>query len=182
MKPIDRIILDAEKIPLSGTDLNRITENKARILVYSELENFSNIDEAFDGGDSLIILYQHSQNFGHWCGLFRNTDWLKTKELYFFDPYGLRIDTEIAFSEFQTRRHQGQKVAHLSHLIKESGYTVTSNDYQYQSDKKTINTCGRHVGLRLRHKDFTPSDYKIFLTKNHHYNADFWCSILTIES
>lgn len=182
MKPIDRIILDAEKISLSGTDLNRITENKARILIYSELENFQNIEEAFDGQDSLIILYQHFERVGHWCGLIRNTSWLKSNQLYFFDPYGLRIDSEIQFSEFQIRRHQGQKVPHLSHLIRQSGYSVISNDYKYQSNKHDINTCGRHTGLRIRHKDFSPEEYKVWLARNRYYNPDFWVSALTIES
>ena len=179
MKPLDRIVLDAEKISLSGTDLNRITENKCRILVYSELENYNNIDEVFSDKDSLIILYQHYEKVGHWCCLFRNTDWLKPNELYFFDPYAIKIDREIDFSDFQIRRHEGQKVAHLSHLIRQGGYIVTSNDYRYQQFKKEVNTCGRHVGLRILYKHLTPAEYKIFLTKNHYYNPDFWVSILT---
>ena len=179
MKPIDRIVLDAEKIPLSGTDLNRITENKSRILIYSDLENFQTIDEVFGDKDSLIILYQHYEKVGHWCGLIRNSSWLKNKELYFFDPYGLRIDSEIEFSDFQIRRHEGQKVAHLSHLIRQSGYTVISNEYRYQRFKKDVNTCGRHVGLRILYKHLTPSEYKIFLTKTHYYNADFFATICT---
>jgi hypothetical protein len=182
MQPLDRIVLDAEKIPLSGTDLNRVTENKARILVYSELENYNNIDEVFGDKDSLIILYQNRENFGHWCGLFKNTNWLKPKELYFFDPYAFRIDTELDFSDFQIRRHNGEKVPHLSNLISQGGYTVISNDYRYQKFKKDVNTCGRHVGLRIRHKDFSPEEYKIWLTKNRYYNPDFWVSILTIQS
>ena len=178
MQPLDRIVLDAEKIPLSGTDLNRITENKARILVYYELENFQTIDEVFGDKDSLIILYQHYEKVGHWCCLFK-TDWIKPNQLYFFDPYGLRIDSEIQFSDFQIRRHQGQKVAHLSHLIRQSGYSVISNDYKYQSNKHDINTCGRHVGLRILYKHLTPAEYMIFLTKTHYYNPDFWATVLT---
>lgn len=182
MQPLDRIVLDAEKIPLSGTDLVRITENKSRILIYSELENFSNIDEVFGDQDSLIILYQHYEKVGHWCGLIRNSSWIKPNQLYFFDPYGLRIDSEIEFSDFQTRRHQNKKVAHLSHLISQGGYTVISNDYRYQQFKKDVNTCGRHVGLRILYKHLTPAEYKIFLTKTHYYNPDFWATISTISS
>ena len=179
-QPLDKIVLKAEQIPLSGSDIERITEGKAQILKYSDLHQYNNIDELFGNKEAIIILYQKTSNFGHWCTLFKSP-W-KPETLYFFDSYSYQMDEEIKYSDEQLRLHDGQEVPHLTHLVQKSNYYLIQNKYQYQSKEHDINTCGRWASVRIRHMDMTPNDFKTFFTKNKHYTPDFWISVLTIPS
>ena len=179
-QPLDKIVLDAEKIPLSGSDLERITEGKANIIKYSDLHQYNSIDEVFGTKEAIIILYLKKSNFGHWCCLFK-PDW-KPETLYFFDSYGFQMDQEIKYSDEQLRLHSGKEVPHLTHLVQNSNYYLQQNDFQYQSKEHHINTCGRWAAMRIRHMDMTPKQFKTFLTKNRYYTPDFWISVLTIPS
>ncbi len=113
---IDKIILNAEKVSLSGDDILNITDNKCTVMRYQDLEKFQNIDQALEPHGAIVLLYQHEADFGHWVAVFKVND--STIEV--FDSYGIPIDSEIDFSPFQLRRHQGEKVAHLTHLIEQS--------------------------------------------------------------
>ena len=179
-QPLDIVVKDAEQIPLSGSDLERITENKSNIIKYSDLHQYNSIDDVFEGKESVIILYLKKSNFGHWCALFK-APW-KPETLYFFDSYAFQMDQEIAFADEQLRLHQGKQVPHLTHLVQKSNYYLEQNKFQYQSKQHDINTCGRWAAHRLRHMDMTGSEYKTYMAKNSHYSPDFWVSVLTIPS
>ena len=179
-QPLDVIVKDAENIALSGSDLETITEGKANIIKYSDLHQYNSIDDVFGSKESIIILYLKKSNFGHWCCLFK-APW-KPETLYFYDSYGFQLDEEIKFADEQLRIHQGQEVPHLTHLIRKSNYYLEQNDFQYQSKEHHINTCGRWAGMRVRHMDMSPTQFKTFFTKNKHYTPDFWVSVLSIPS
>jgi hypothetical protein len=106
-QPLDKIVLKAEQIPLSGSDIERITEGKAQILKYSDLHQYNTIDDVFGDKESVIILYQKTSNFGHWCCIFK-APW-KPETLYFFDSYSYQMDEEIKYSDEQLRIHQGTR-------------------------------------------------------------------------
>lgn len=179
-QPLDVIVKDAEKIPLSGSDIETITEGKANIIKYSDLHKYSSIDDVFGSKEAVIILYLKTSNFGHWCALFK-APW-KPETLYFFDSYAFQMDEEIKFSDEQLRIHGGEEVPHLTHLIRKSNYYLQENDYRFQSKQHDINTCGRWASHRVRHMDMTGSEYKTYMAKNKHYTPDFFVSILTIPS
>jgi hypothetical protein len=179
-QPLDKIVLNAEKIPLSGSDLERITEGKAQILKYSDLHQYNTIDDVFGNKEAIIILYLKTSNFGHWCALFKSP-W-KPETLYFFDSYAYQMDEEIKFADEQLRLHQGEVVPHLTHLVQKSNYYLEQNKFQFQSKQQDINTCGRWASHRVRHLDMTPDEYKTYMAKNKHYTPDFWVSVLTIPS
>jgi hypothetical protein len=179
-QPLDKIVLKAESIPLSGSDIERITEGKAQILKYSDLHQYNNIDDVFGDKEAVIILYMKTSNFGHWCTLFKSP-W-KPETLYFFDSYSYQMDEEIKYSDEQLRIHQGKNVPHLTQLVQKSNYYLEQNKFQYQSKQHDINTCGRWASHRVRHLDMTPDEYKTYMAKNSHYTPDFYVSILTIPS
>jgi hypothetical protein len=179
-QPLDKIVLKAESIPLSGSDIERITEGKAQILKYSDLHQYNNIDDVFGDKEAVIILYMKTSNFGHWCTLFKSP-W-KPETLYFFDSYSYQMDEEIKYSDEQLRIHQGKNVPHLTQLVQKSNYYLEQNKFQYQSKQHDINTCGRWASHRVRHLDMTPDEYKTYMAKNKHYTPDFFVSILTIPS
>ena len=174
---IDKIIYDAEDIDLTGDDIFRITDGKCEIMKYEDLKNYDDIDSVLGHYGAVVILYQTKENFGHWVCLFKKND----TTLEFFDPYGLSVDEELEISpKFNMRLHNGVLTPHLSSLINKSGYRLITNKTQIQKFLKHTETCGRHVSLRIRLRNIELGKYIRLLTKNEHYDADFWVSALTI--
>ena len=175
MSGIDLNIKKSEQYDLSDDDILRITDNKTKIFLYSDLENVNDINEILEPYGCCVILYQLEINVGHWvCLIKRNND------IEFFDPYGLEIDTELQYSKYNLRKHNGEVVPHLTALLEKSNYKIKSNKVQLQQFKEHVNTCGRYCALRIRFKDISISKFIDLLTKNKYYNSDFWASALTL--
>jgi len=174
MKSLDTYILNSEKILLSATDILRLTNNEVNIVVYDDLVYYKTIDEVFDGKQGIILLYQgENKNTGHWTLIY----FLNSKTLYFFDPYGFKIDTEIKWSPFLKKYSNNPP---LTALIKNSPYKLQQNNIKYQQLDNQVNSCGRHTVVRFNHKNMKDKEYKEFLFGNKCYNPDFWVSILTV--
>ena len=175
---IDTIIKDAEKVSLSDTDILNITDNKCTVMRYQDLEKYDNINQALEPHGAIVLLYQHEADFGHWVAVFKVND--STIEV--FDSYGIPIDSEIEFSPFQIRRHQGEKIAHLTHLIEQSPqYTkVLENKEPLQKDKKDVSTCGRWAAVRIRFRDVPLKQFDKMFRNTSCGNPDFTVSALTI--
>jgi hypothetical protein len=171
---MDKLILQGEDYAFDGQDMKDLTENKYNIYRYHELEKFDNIDQVLGKNLGAIILYQSTQNDGHWCVL-----WRKGNTIYFFDSYGFDIDEELKYSEFHMRRHKGVETPHLSHLIDVSGYKVVSSPYKLQKMRDKTNTCGRYAGARIKHRDLTHKEFADLLMTNKHYPPDFWIVVMT---
>jgi hypothetical protein len=172
---MDKIIKKAESIDLTGKDIMNITNGQVNIYEYKELARYSNIDDLLHTFGACIILYETSQSFGHWVLLHK----VSPNTLEFFDPYGMQIDEELKYISEHARNILGEDVAHLTHLIGQSSYYVIVNDHRLQSIKSYINTCGRHVSVRLRFRNLNLKQY-INLFKNSKLDPDEWVSALTI--
>lgn len=167
------IIKNAEKIELSGEDVNRITGGNAVIMSYTKLGEYDNIDMVFKNKNCLILLYEIRQNFGHWVCLLRKS---KLNEIEFFDPYGMCVDCELNYNN-DYYRSEGP---HLSVLLKKSGYKIVVNKKRFQQFKTDVNTCGRHSSLRCKMYNMSLKEYTNFLFNNDCKNPDFWVSCLTL--
>lgn len=172
---IIQTIKNSERVELTNDDIGKILgEDKPNILIYSDLFDYDNIDDVLGERGYVILLYQIQDKYsGHWICLFRQKSYL-----VFFDSYGLSPDQEVQFiPDFQSLDNRGEKVPHLTKLLKESGYEVKHNTHQYQSDRKDINTCGRHVSVRLKFRDLTPNQYHTLMAIKE---TDFYVSALTL--
>jgi hypothetical protein len=167
------LISNREKVELDGDQMNLITEGKCKIVAYEQLKNCKTIDECLGGKQGLIILYQHEQNEGHWCLLMK----VGNGVLEFFDPYAIKMDNELKFSDYNLRIHQGEKVPHLTYLIEQSKYKLIQNTTQLQKYKHDVNTCGRWVAIRFRFREFSLKQF-VDLFKN--LDGDFYVSAMTI--
>lgn len=179
---IDKYIKKAESISLTGDDIDRITDKKCNILSYHELEQFTNLEKVLGKWNACIFLYETKLNQGHWCCIFLNTD----NSLHFFDSYGFRCDTELKYADYNLREHNGRQVPHLSGLIDEfmeryPEVHLYQNTYKYQVMSKDVNTCGRYASYRIKMRHLSDNDFQAMLTKNKHYNSDWWISLLTVQ-
>jgi len=173
---MDNFLLNAEKVDLSGQDIQNITNNDVSIMVYSDLENINDINDIFNKSNNVALLYETKKNYGHWVGLLKYDNTIE-----FFDPYGLNIDEELKYAHYNVRTTtEGMLEPHLSCLLKSSGYNIIHNKVKLQKFLPAVNTCGRHVALRIKFKNMPLSKYTGLLTHNRCYNADLWATALTI--
>lgn len=174
---MERILEGAENIELSGDDIHSITDGQAAIWSYPELIHVSVLDELFSDAGVAVILYDTIQpNVGHWVALFKREGDL----IEFFDPYGLAPDTELDITNpMHLRAGRGAEEPHLTQLIRESGLKLVYNKTQLQRFKEDINTCGRHVGVRIRFKELPIKKYIKLITSSK-YTADELVTLLTL--
>lgn len=173
---IDRIIADAERYALSGEDILRIADGQCVVISYEDLHNLETLDSVLLPYDAVVILYQTSEDFGHWVTLLRRGNTLE-----FYDSYGLKPDEELDLSNaFHKRVHEGKVVPHLSHLMKQDGYRVVYNKERLQKNLADVNSCGRYAALRVRLRNFSMNKFNGLLKDNRAYTADFWVSALTL--
>lgn len=175
---IDSLALKGEEYEISDQDLLDMTDNKYQIYKYHSLGDYDNIDDVLGSYGGCIIIFQNeSANSGHWVCLFKKDN----NTLEFFDSYGLKPDDELKYSKYNLRIHNNKPVPHLSHLLDNSNYKIIYNKYKFQKWKHQTNTCGRHVGYRLKNKHINIEEYKKLLMNNKNYDSDFWVTVLTHE-
>jgi len=161
---LENIVKSGEQYAFSGKDMKDLTENKYAIYKYQDLEKKNSIDQLLGRNGGFILLFQNTKFSGHWVCVFKIDD----KTLEFYDSYGLKVDEELEFTEFNRRRHQGKVVPHLTHLLNNSRYNVISNEYDFQGkdDITQTQTCGRFCGYRIRHRDIPLKEFQDLFKKN----------------
>jgi hypothetical protein len=141
---------------LSSDDIIKKMKGKTKIVLYNELKNYNRIDNVFGPYDCIVLLYLDSHNTGHWTALINRPD-----RLEFFDPYGLKPDTEFEWYDKKTRHNYNfHGLPYLSKLLKNSGKPVEYNHFAFQdiNDPK-LATCGRHVIARLKCRKLSLTEY-----------------------
>jgi len=178
MKNLDHAIQQAEAITLTDGDLRTLTDGKCRVMLYSDLMKFDNIDAVLNPHGAVILMYQTNERlFGHFVCLFRDAK--RKDRLIFYDSYGLKMDDELKFSKWNVR-NMGGLVPHLSDLIHQSRYSVESNMKRMQRNNKDYNTCGRYAALRIIFRELTNDQFNYMLASNKHFDSDYAVSILTM--
>jgi hypothetical protein len=174
---MDKYLQSAEKIDLTGQDIVNITGGNVSIIIYSDLQDIDNIDNLFEKSDCVAVLYETRKDFGHWTALIKHN----TNTIEFFDPYGLQPDEELKYASYNVRKTpDGMLEPHLSFLIKSSNYNFIYNKIKLQRWLPEVNTCGRHIALRIKFKNMSLQEYTRLLTHNRCYDADLWVTALTI--
>ena len=129
-------------VPMTGMEMMEYNPD-ARLLKYTDLRNYSSIDDAFAHSNKIVLLYLvNDSHSGHWTGLCR-----VGKYITFFDSYGLEIDDELNWIPSHKRDELGEHYKYLSQLLRKSPYKIFHNSYKLQG--KHTQTCGRHVSLYL---------------------------------
>ena len=161
--------------PMSGDEVLAYLPN-AKLIVYSDLINYDNIDNVFGDCDIILFLYQMTSLYnGHWTILLRNRN---MKHIHFFDSYGMKIDKELNYVSKNIKKMIGADNKYLSKLLRKGNYTVTFNNCKYQKDGVNIQTCGRHCILRALNMNIDEDFYHDFYFKNKNLSPDDIVSFL----
>lgn len=156
---MDKLIHELRKYPYSGNDILTLLDGKTKILLYSDLKKFNNIDQVFDPYDCVVILYEMKKSYGHWVCLIRFDN-----KIEYFDPYGKPPDNPLDYVKPELKQSLGEDYPYLSKLLNDSPYKIVYNSYPLQKLSKEISSCGRHVGLRLSMKDYPLNKYVKIIT------------------
>ena len=159
--------------PLSDDDLRHILGSGIKIIKYSQLSEYDDLDTLLPNPvDCCIILYEEKLDSGHWTTL------SKYAGLYeHFDSYGVRPDAELNWINLRMRARLDQLTPYLSNLLKGEPYLYST--VHYQSKDHDVNTCGSHVAhrlhcLRSRHMTLAMyHDYMEELKRESHTSYDY---------
>ena len=121
---IDELVKEGESYSFTEDDMEQMTNNKYKLYLYEDLEGVKSINELLGINGGFLLLYEvGDENTGHYIGVFTQPN----KTLEVFDSYGLGVDDEIQYADYQLRRHDGDIVPHLTHLLEQSDYKIISN-------------------------------------------------------
>ena len=131
-------------IALSDSDIKRLAPNLS-VILYDQLNHQ-------DIHIPVVILYQTSDNYGHWVLLHDTVDNQGTKIVEFFDSYSGLPD-----SQFTKISQKFQRPHWLTKLLDELNAVVPIhyNDYPLQGTGNNIATCGKWCILRDRFDSYT---------------------------
>lgn len=175
-----RILAELKEYPLSNDDLKHLLPH-TKIFTYPELEGLRSIDEIFhfhkkgDIGTAIMLYLTDSENVGHWVGLIK-----RGNQVEMYDPYG--NPPEKLNQEVGGAMNGKQDPTLLRRKVEESGYKLISNPKQVQPVSMDINTCGRHVAMRLLFGKFPLREYnqKVSqLAKQNGKSIDDLATVLT---
>jgi len=150
---------------VSDTDFSRFLDDvDGKVIKYSELSHFNTIDELLPSNpfDYRIVLTEDSYNQGHWCCLVKTS-----KNIVWFDSYGVRPDGELSLIPASVRRMLGEDHYYLTRIIKSSYRKVSYNKIRYQVLQTGVNTCGKWSTLFILMSKFGYSlkEFQTFMQK-----------------
>lgn len=138
---------------LSDEDIIKKVKYPINLITYDQIPSYKNIDELFGNKIGCVILYQRTENYGHWTAILQHKNYRE-----FFDSYGKNAtpDTELSYS------YHNKKLRHpLASLIeadlKDKNWNY--NNYTFQKLGENINTCGRWVADRLNNYNLNIDEY-----------------------
>ena len=166
---MDKLINYIVDNDLSGTDVQRICFDQYPVIIYSDLVNYSSIDEVLGENLAFILLFQNTKLTGHWCCVWKQT----RNTICFFDSYAIAPDAQLNLATYV-------KVPYLTQLFKKSGCHIDANTYELQKFTTKVNTCGRWCGIRLRFRNLSHKKFHQLFTENKQYSPDFWVCALTL--
>lgn len=171
---MDEIIQTAYNHSLSDIDINKVTRNQGKVLLYKDLQKYNHILDAIGPTNQLVLLFPvESDTNGHWIALIFHP---KTNIIYHFDSYGLSPEQEISY----TKNQYVQKRI-LNNMLDDAvsdGYVVKYNTHRLQVMKAGVNDCGRFASVRCRFHYLTNNEFASFLL-NQKMSPDWLVTCMT---
>lgn len=121
--------------PLSNEDILHHTGYQCVVRSYEEVNDHSTMTELFSGKDALVLLYETSEDYGHWVCLIKHS-----KEIEFFDSYGYKPDSELSFIPERYKKMYDQDYPYLTNLLYKSKKKIIYNEHHLQQNDTSV--CG----------------------------------------
>lgn len=162
---------------LSDSEVMALVNQKAKIVLYEDLINYTNIIDLLKPHGAIFLLYQVKPNYGHWVAVIKRKD-----QIEFFDPYGVFIDDELEWTSPKNRKLFNMDYPHLTKLLYKAphNFDIIYNEHKFQKLKEGISTCGRWSAARIIRKDLSLSQFKNLFDMSNPNNDDI-ITKLTME-
>lgn len=144
---------------LRGSDIIKAFDNKVKIVVYSDLPKYKNLDQLLDPYGRVVILYETNDiDNGHYTCLFRNKNGIN-----YFDSYGMKIEKPLDYFGDGIKEKTGSNNNYLNKLLYQDKYKIYYNNHRLQTFGSGIATCGRWCIIRMFYPDIDENAfYKLF--------------------
>jgi hypothetical protein len=156
------VVEDVITDPMDDKDIRHYYP-KAPILKYSDLANYSTIEQLLPADKSMIfLLYQHSYNNGHWVLLTRYAP----NTFEFFCSYGSAIDEPLTWTREDQREALGEGTPYLTNMLKKWKGKIAVNRKQFQQKGNSVATCGAYCVMRtacLKNDNMNLVDFQHYL-------------------
>ena len=150
---------------LNPNEIYEICKTPFRILKYSSLKDYHNIEDIFGKYKCVLLLYEDKINRGHWTCLIK-----QCKQICFYDSYGFIPDDELKFINLKFKRDNNMNIAFLTWLMLYSRLPIDYNDVQHQKLGEGIVTCGYWCAIRMKENKLNNEEfnkkYKNFTDNN----------------
>ena len=167
---------------VSSDDLQRAVPGSVW-LRYPDIKRFGNVDALLSSSAISVIFVLYlvdSSDSGHWTTLLRDT----SGKICFCDPYGLCVDSELAFISAKKRRELDETAPLLLSLLvagsQEEQWEFNSFDLQSKNPKDQ--TCGRYAILRALRRDLDSNGFVQWMKEEAKKDNNFdLCSVRLTE-
>jgi hypothetical protein len=143
-------------VELTGSDMTRLSG--AHVVLYGDLPKYASFQDMVGSGAAVLFPIA-SKKSGHWMGA-----WQQGDESHIFDPIGMRLDAELRYVAAGERQAVGADQPQFHVLLQRSPPSkVCVSTVHFEKNQPGIETCGRWVVLRLRHKDMEDDAFDHFV-------------------
>ena len=173
---MDALVKQIYRVDLTLDDVQALTRHKANIIMYDDLTIDDNILNVIGSSNRAILLFptESGSPNGHYLCLIYYKD---IRTLLHFDSYGLDVQQELKYS---TSKHvQRNTLGYLYNKLRANNVKVIFNTYKYQQMINGMNTCGRHISVRLRFHYLNNNEYARLML-NQSNSPDYLVSIITL--
>ena len=148
MEKLSEIMEKYKNVALSDDDIKKFMGDKAKIITYSQLKDYTTVDQLLSPFNVVFILFEWRKSYGHWILLLKNEETIE-----YFDPYGHFVDYWLGKISEPFRTDSGQKDPMLTKLLVEYDGEMSWNNFDFQKYNKKIRTCGMWCVLRALLKE-----------------------------
>ena len=134
---------------------------RTHVVEFADIPRYRTPTDLLAGDEAVVIYVRTGPSFGHWTTLFR-----RGAELEVFDSAGAAIDQDLLFLPPAERVALHETQPFLLEMLEDPARNteqVEVNGMRYQRLTDAVNTCGRHVIVRLLHRNLSSEQYDAFM-------------------
>ena len=167
-------LVELTRKPLSDTDILKRLHGKTKVLVYSDFQEYDDLDSLLAPYGNVVFLLKMMPNYGHWMCIKRTGD-----RISFFDSYGEFPDKQKKHVPKGFLKESGQSYNKLCELLLKGSYkyTIEFSEYKYQKKDGKTATCGQWCCVFIE-SGLTTDDFRQFIDSFPEKDKDLICAKL----
>lgn len=159
-KQLDELIRKS----LSDSDIKKFFDGEIKIIRFSDLNKYSDINDVLHPYGRCIILIE-AKDTNHWILIQLINKPKKDPYILFFDSYGISVGNEFNEIPISIQKMTNQNRNKILQLLIHQPLDVHYSQYRLQKLKNGINTCGRWCSVKGMLMDMSEDDFNKSIRK-----------------